>query len=225
MLPLIVRFRWVNMDVIFVSSMIHHLRVRKIISYDIACQWSKGLLTRIAKFPSHLQIPLPAGELKYVIPKLHWASHERINHSKFSLNFVPGAARTDGEGVERIWWGSQSAANSTKQMGPGGRQGYLEDVWGHSNWTKIINLGESTQYFPLRWHILIWERSVAELLRRRYILARKMAALQAAAFKDMSAGLLKENTVRWEADVSAWEADMSRPDPYIIIKTGKYSVQ
>ncbi len=137
------------MDYIFVSAMLRHLHVCKLISYDIACQWSKGLLDRIDKFPSHMRIPLPTGSIKYAIPKLHWHGHERKEHSKYSLNYIPGAARNDGEGVERIWWGSQSAANSTKQMGPGGRQGYLEDVWGYTNWTKIIGLGMSSFPFNL----------------------------------------------------------------------------
>ncbi len=135
--------RWVNMDYIFVNAMLRHLVVRKLVTYDIACQWSKGILGRIAKFPSHLHIPLPTDSIKYAIPKLHWSAHERKNHSQFSLNFIPGAARSDGEGVERRFWWIQPVANSTKLMGPGGRQGVLEDQWGYGNWRKIVDFGAS----------------------------------------------------------------------------------
>ncbi len=130
------------MDYIFISAMLHNLRIRKLVSYDIACQWSKGLLERVSKFPTHMRIPLPSGSIKYAIPKLHWHGHERKDHSKFSLNYIPGAARNDGEGVERNWWEAQPMANSTKTMGPGGRQGTLEDSWGYSNWRRVVQLGK-----------------------------------------------------------------------------------
>ncbi len=210
--------RWVNMDYVFVSAMLRHLRVRKLVSYDIACQWCKGLLDRIRDFPSHIQIPLPTGSIMYAIPKLHWASHERKNHSKFSMNYIPGAARTDGEGVERNWWEVQPAANSTKTMGPGGRQGTLEDHWGWLNWRKIVNFGESS---VLILHSCQCSCLVAESMRRRYMLARSMAATQSREYADMTNSLEKENVQKWEAEVTAWEADMSLPDPYHIVKTGE----
>ncbi len=63
------------MDYIFVCAMREYLVVNKLVSYDIACQWAGGLLERIAKFPSHIQIPIPEGSISYVIPKLHYGSH------------------------------------------------------------------------------------------------------------------------------------------------------
>ncbi len=135
-------YRYVNMDYIFVCAMREYLVVNKLVSYDIACQWAGGLLDRIAKFPSHIQIPIPEGSISYVIPKLHYGSHIREGHSPYSLNYRLGAARTDGEGIERRWWWIQPMASSTKVMGPGGRQGCLEDQWGYSNWRKIVDMGE-----------------------------------------------------------------------------------
>ena len=129
------------MDYIFVSAMLLCLVTRKIITYDIACQWSIHLLERISKFPDHLQINIPPGHLSYAIPKLHWHSHEREGHSQFSLNFKPGVGRTDGEGIERRWWWVQPVANAIKGMGPGYRQGVLEDQWGYANWRKLVDLG------------------------------------------------------------------------------------
>lgn len=130
------------MDFIFACAMRHFLRLGKLVTYDIACQWSINLVERIAKFPDHVYIPLPAGSIRYGIPKLHYHSHVTLDHSKFSLNFLLGAARGDGEGIERRWWWIQGSANSTKVMGPGQRQGVLEDQWAYANWRKIVDLGE-----------------------------------------------------------------------------------
>ncbi len=60
-------------------------------------------------------------------------------------------------------------------------------------------------------------------MRRRYLHARSMAAAQAIAFDDLTTSLLKENTDKWERQVTAWEADMTLADPYISVKTGKCS--
>ena len=130
------------MDYVFASSMLHHPSVHKHVSYDIACQWSKGLKDRLAVFPAHVRIEVP-DDTEHSIPKLHYHSHKQIDHSKFSMNYRPGAGRTDGEGIERRWWWIQPIATSTKMMGPGQRQGVLEDQWGYANWRKYVTLGES----------------------------------------------------------------------------------
>ena len=129
------------MDYIFVSAMLHHLVVNKLITYDIACQWSISLRERIAKFPEHLQVELPPEATVFGIPKLHYHSHKSQGHAPFSLNYRLGAGRLDGEGIERRWWWIQPIANSTKGMGPGQRQGVLEDQWGYANWRKYVLLG------------------------------------------------------------------------------------
>ena len=128
------------MDYVFASSMSHHRSVRKHISYDIACQWSKGLKDRLAEFPEHVRIEVP-DDTDYSIPKLHYHSHKQLDHSKHSMNYRPGVGRTDGEGIERRWWWIQPIATSTKMMGPGQRQGVLEDQWGYANWRKYVTIG------------------------------------------------------------------------------------
>lgn len=128
------------MDYVWICAMLHHLYVRKRVTYDIVCQWAIDLLARIAKFPPHLQIQIPEGSIAYAIPKLHYHSHRPEGHSKYSLNYQVGAGRLDGEGIERRWWWIQPIANSTKGMGPGKRQGVLEDQWGYANWRKTVKM-------------------------------------------------------------------------------------
>ncbi|KAI9069790.1 hypothetical protein FKP32DRAFT_1559042 [Trametes sanguinea] len=195
--------KYINMDYVFVSALREWLVLKKIVSYDIACQWSKSLVERIANLPSHIQIPVPEGSIMYVIPKLHYNSHQQLDHSKFSLNYRVGCARTDGEGIERHWWWLQPIANSTKVMGPGMRQGMLEDQWGYSNWRKTVDLGKS------------WT------LSSRLKEAVKEHREHAALFDALTAHLPAPQWSAWEEDVKAWEADPeNHDDPYVVVSQG-----
>ncbi|TFK81526.1 hypothetical protein K466DRAFT_501978 [Polyporus arcularius HHB13444] len=192
--------RYINMDYIFVSAMLHHLVVNKLITYDIACQWSKGLVERISKFPAHMQINLPEDATFFGIPKLHYHSHKSTGHSIFSLNYRLGAGRLDGEGIERRWWWIQPIANSTKVMGPGGRQGMLEDQWGYANWRKFV--------------MMPWT------LRDRLILAWAEYHEHKELFDSFTVSLIQMNIAQWKAAVEAWEKDQSLPDPYEVKISG-----
>lgn len=135
-------------------TLCHHRHVRKHICYDIACQWCKHLRERLAKPPDAVRTTLSDGSVVFSIPKLHWHSHKEGDHSKFSLNYRVGAARNDGEGSERRWWELQPIASSTKMMGPGQRQGVLEDHWGYANWRKLVTLGKCSPHSSsLHWLI------------------------------------------------------------------------
>ena len=112
-----------------------------VLSYDIVCQWAIYLAQRLAALPPHLQIELPTGnDLRYAIPKYHFNAHKTKNHNQYSLNLLR-VGRTDGEEVERNWSHHNQAATSTREMGPGSRQGTLEDHFGYANWRKCTELG------------------------------------------------------------------------------------
>ncbi|KAI9056575.1 hypothetical protein FKP32DRAFT_1616036 [Trametes sanguinea] len=193
--------RYVNMDYVFVSAMREYLIVNKVVSYDIACQWSKHLLERIANFPSHIQLNIPEGSITYVIPKLHFRSHIQQNHSPYSLNYRRGCARNDGEGIERRWWDIQPIASSTKVMGPGQRQGVLEDHWGYSNWRKLVDLP--------------WT------LRDRLKNALVAFQTQADQFNNLTMSLKAENIAQWTKQVEGWERNpWEVDDPYITVSSG-----
>ena len=132
------------MDLIFCSAMRHHDDVEKVNSYDITCQWLLNLAKRIHEYAPEYQVNLPsAALLRWAIGKLHWYSHKQEGHSRYSLNWIPGVGRSDGEGIERRWWDIQPIANSVKMMGPGARQAFLNDHWGYANWRKTVNLSKS----------------------------------------------------------------------------------
>ena len=129
------------MDYVFLSSLIGAMVAWIFVSYDIACQWSKNLPSRIPKFPSWMQLDLLCILLRFGVPKFHLAAHGESCRSNFSLHFQQFWARTDGEGIERGWAHMNPVAMSTREMGPGFRHDTIDDHWSAWNWYIILNLG------------------------------------------------------------------------------------
>jgi hypothetical protein len=130
------------MDYIFTSVLGHHdPSLHKVVSYDITCQWIKHLLERLSKLPSAIRPTV--GSFEVVIPKLHVHSHNPPCPTDYSFNYLQGAGRTDGEGIEQVHSMSGPMSASTKQMGPGYRHDYMDAHWLFWNWQKIIGMGKS----------------------------------------------------------------------------------
>ena len=119
------------------------LDVPLVLSYDIICQWliNRDKRWSADSFPSHLRIDLPTNSVRYVIPKYHFNGHREDDHNRFSLNFMKGVGRTDGEEVERGWAKFNGIAGSTREMGPGSREETLEDHFEFNNVEKYLTLG------------------------------------------------------------------------------------
>lgn len=79
----------------------------------------------------------------FVIPKFHLYGHGSSCQTKYSLNYLPYSAETDGEDPERWWAHINPVSMSTKIMGPGSRQDTLDDHAASWNWRKIVDLGTS----------------------------------------------------------------------------------
>jgi hypothetical protein len=130
------------MDYIFASMMKYvNPNIHKVLSYDIVCQWSRHLQDRLKALPSHIQLTIPDGHLRYAIPKLHIVSHKLHCQLNYLLNFLSGIRWTNGEGIECSWAGMNPVANSTKEMGPGSRHDMLDDHWSFWNWQKVVAMG------------------------------------------------------------------------------------
>ncbi|KAJ7898154.1 hypothetical protein B0H14DRAFT_3080805 [Mycena olivaceomarginata] len=186
--------RFANMDYIFGSILRHKdPRLRKIISYDIVCQWWKFLLERMANLPPLVRITIILRLFRFVIPKMHIHAHTLDCQVKFSLNLVPGSGQTDGEGIERPWASIGAIASSTQVSGPGARHDALDDHWNFWNWLKTIGL--------------------PAILRRRLDAAKKEAASQRVAFETFT--LQQADRVqRWKQMVEEFEADATKKNPY-----------
>ncbi|KAJ7894472.1 hypothetical protein B0H14DRAFT_3426880 [Mycena olivaceomarginata] len=160
--------RYANMDWIFACILLHiDPRLRKIISYDIVCQWWKNLRNRLKSLPPRIRLVLVMALLRFVIPKMHIKGHLPECQTTYSLNYVPGSGQTCGEGIERPWAHIGGVGPSTREMGPGSWEDTLNGHWGSWNWQKIVGLGER--------------------LRTRWDHAKTEYADQLEAFTDFSA--------------------------------------
>ncbi|KAJ7795036.1 hypothetical protein B0H14DRAFT_2532632 [Mycena olivaceomarginata] len=195
--------RFANMDYIFGSILRHKdPRVRKLISYDIVCQWWLYLVTRLQKLPVLVRITIILQMFRFVIPKMHIHAHTLACQVKFSLNLVPGSGQTDGEGIERPWSNIGAIATSTRVSGPGARHDMLDDHWNFWNWMKTIGL--------------------PALLRRRLDNARKEQVRQREAFEMFTIQQAKRVPAlpAWKQMVQEFEADDTKKNPYEVKITG-----
>ncbi|KAJ7642666.1 hypothetical protein DFH06DRAFT_1137218 [Mycena polygramma] len=192
--------RFANMDYIFGSIMRHKdPRLRKIILYDIVCQWWLYLFDRLSKLPPLVRLHVILKLCRFVIPKMHIHAHTLACQVKFSLNLVPGSGQTDGEGIERPWASIGAIATSTRVSGPGARHDALDDHWNFWNWLKTIGL--------------------ASILRRRLDAARKEQVSQRQAFEAFSIQQA-QNVPAWKEMVETFEQDGTKPNPYEMKITG-----
>ncbi|KAI0061558.1 hypothetical protein BV25DRAFT_1916905 [Artomyces pyxidatus] len=190
--------RYCNMDYIFLSSLVGVANKALLVSYDIACQWSKNLMSRARELP----FSLPA-VIDFVVPKFHLPAHRESCHAPYGLQFKTGAGQTDGEAPERNWADMNGAAASTKEMGPGARHDTLDDHCGHSNWRKFVGMGS--------------------LLRRRLTVAIKEAGEQSEIYTDFTNALTTDHPAtmaQWQQEITDWEEHPEgRPNPYHRPKT------
>lgn len=186
--------RYCNMDFIVLSAVSGTPVQSLMVIYDIACQWKVNFAKHMVELPPHLHIPSSV-TLDFAIPKCHCPAHQTECQTPHSLNLKPGAGRTDGEGIERDWSMINPAANSTKEMAPGTRHDTLDDLFGYHNWQKTVGLGES--------------------LRRKYFLAVVESRHHRVLHEEYSETIGNDITSQWTQMVVEWEADKTKPNPYI----------
>ncbi|KAF8814361.1 hypothetical protein BYT27DRAFT_7219865 [Phlegmacium glaucopus] len=185
--------RYVNMDYFFLSSLKSNIPERLVVSYDIACQWSRNLPSRCGLYPPN---PISSGEIDvtYLVPKFHLPAHVAKCQIDYSFNLVPGVGRTDGEAPERGWAAANGVAMSTKEMGPGSRRDTLDDHFGDYNWRKITH--------------------IAETFSRKSLEAIKAREEHVEAFLEFDAALPMALTTAWTKLCWTWEADRSQENPF-----------
>ena len=189
------------MDYALLSTLEGRTYSRLVLSYDIACQWSKNFATRIPDFPRRFHFDPESITFETVIPKFHIYAHGRNCQTTWLLNYRPHMARTDGEGVEREWSHINPVALSTRLMGPGTRHDTLDDHWGAWNWRKLVGLGRHLE-FKLKEALV-------------------MSSRHRAAFKALSTTFPAETVKEWTEMLERWLVDPSEPDPFEEVTIGK----
>jgi hypothetical protein len=185
--------RYMNMDYMFFSALQHVTAPFKLVSYDIACQWSKNLPRRALAAPHGLKLEID-NTTRYAIPKFHAPAHGPQCQSKYSLNFLRDVGRTYGEGVESIWAHLNGTAVSTREMSPAFRHETLNAHFSAWNWSKILGLGT---YFSMK---------LDE--------AKKQAGIQDEALQDFEEALAPEHVAEWAEWVNDWDNGLTRSDPF-----------
>lgn len=64
---------------------------------------------------------------------------------KFSFNWLPGVAMTDGEAPERIWAILNGLASRTQEMSSGHRHDIINDFYGDWNVRRVHGIGLSLE--------------------------------------------------------------------------------
>ncbi|KAJ7169179.1 hypothetical protein C8R43DRAFT_1121071 [Mycena crocata] len=188
--------RYANMDYILMSALAGFDLMEITVSYDIACQWRKRLEERLQKLPEDLRLNIKHILFQCGLPVWHASSHESDCTNRNSLSFKPGVAKSDGEGIERLWAQLNACAFHTKTMGIGNRADTLEDKIDFINFSK--NLGE------------------ANILRRKLLVAVPERERQIAAFKEVNKSIPPKQRAEWQSEINAFLDDDTLPNPYVV---------
>ena len=124
------------MDFILASAL-RRVRVSSLhVYYDIICQYTRKLNTRMLVVPEKSFIRVGAVKLlhdinvSFGIPKFHNPGHLVICQLWYNLAYLRLTGQTDGEASERAWAGLNPAASSLREMGPGGMNDVMDDMAG-----------------------------------------------------------------------------------------------
>ncbi|KII87217.1 hypothetical protein PLICRDRAFT_112660, partial [Plicaturopsis crispa FD-325 SS-3] len=187
--------RYVNMDYCVLSTLQNHGLRRIVLSYDIACQWSRNLRARMRDFPSYMQLADNNSlELVFLVPAFHLPAHKVECHSDYSHNLTKGIGHTEGEAPEREWDDLDKIASSVKEMGPGSFDDKVNHHVGYHNWKKVTSIGPSLL------------RKMKESVPER--------GDHVWAFTQLSANMPPDAVKTWTEMVEAWEADNTRQNPF-----------
>ncbi|KAL0567046.1 hypothetical protein V5O48_014951 [Marasmius crinis-equi] len=172
-------------------------RLKRVLSYDICCQYHKRFFARLEDIPDSVRIEIDPDRWDFAVPKLHIKGHGRACQENFALHLLPGAGQTDGEGIERQWASLGPIGVSTREMGPGNRRETIDDHLSNWNWQKIISLGF--------------------VLRKRRQEARLQVQVQGDFFREFC-DAQEVNVGEWSTMVHDWETrahgDTSTVNPY-----------
>ena len=111
-----------------------------LVMYDIMCQYGIHLKERVDRSPE-LSIS-DSLELHTGIGLFHIHGHQDSCLPHFSPSYIPGAKQIDGEIIETLWAPLNNISRSIRGMSLAHRQEVLDAHMNHSNWKKMVWIGE-----------------------------------------------------------------------------------
>ncbi|VDC05902.1 unnamed protein product [Peniophora sp. CBMAI 1063] len=143
--------RYCTMDFI-IASTLRRVHVSNLnLYYDIVCQFTRNLHTRMLSVESKSFIYVGSQKIlhhlhiTFGIPKFHNPGHMISCQLWFNISYIVGAGNTDGEASERAWAGLNPASSSFREMGPGTMRDTMDFFAAAWNWRKTINMGSSLE--------------------------------------------------------------------------------
>ncbi|KZV64562.1 hypothetical protein PENSPDRAFT_563932, partial [Peniophora sp. CONT] len=202
--------RYVSVDYAFCSAMKHSRAPSVMVTYDIACQWHKKLKDRLEKIPEQREVYTGAmamvelivkDQTVFCVPKFHLYAHRVLCQVSYAIGWTIGTGALDGEGPERCWSGTNGAASSLREMGPGTMHDTMDDICGAWNWAKVCGIG---------WVGL----SLSERMWRAVLEGRTQSAIF-TEFTDALKSEEPEAVEKWMKKVELWEAKPAKhKNPY-----------
>ena len=133
--------RHINMDYSICHGLSYNSKgLNALLSYDIACQWSKHFRERTSTNKYLPQVNHDG--LTFAVGKFHLSAHIPTCFPRFSLNFIHGAGQQDGEILETLWAEFNKISKSARTMSKAHRAEVYDDHMRHSNWEKMDRMGE-----------------------------------------------------------------------------------
>ena len=108
--------------------------------YDINCQYSQHLKTRIQRNP-HLEIPSHVG-IQHGIGLFHVHGHKDDCLYRWATSYIPGAGVVDGEILETLWAVLNTVSASTRTASLTHQTEVLDEHMNDSNFKKLLHIGE-----------------------------------------------------------------------------------
>jgi hypothetical protein len=118
-----------------------------LISYDVMCQWSVHMMSRLARSP-HLKLPDDL-ELRLAIGLFHIHGHRDTCLARYSPSFIEGGRQIDGETIETLWAPLNEISRSTRGMSTSHRREVIDDHMNDSNWKKLVGVGKLSPINPV----------------------------------------------------------------------------
>jgi len=151
--------------------------------------------------------------LQFFIPKLHIYGHGEKCQYKYSFNYRKWSARTDREDPKWFWSHINPASLSIREMTPGAWFNALDSHAAHWNWHKIVRFGMSL-LCNIQVQTDIYIQSIDSSLLSRLLEGLKESTLHRAFFNNLSSSIDSKTLEKWEANITAWEDDESKPNPF-----------
>ncbi|EEB95561.1 hypothetical protein MPER_05450, partial [Moniliophthora perniciosa FA553] len=133
--------RYINMDCIFLLSLLGCGLHILFVTYDIACQWSLKFYDRMKERPKEWHLPSQM-KVTFKVPKFHLPAHIEKCHAPYALEYTEGVGEVDGEAPERNWSELNCSARSLSMMAAGARFDTTDDICNDWNFEKTIDLGK-----------------------------------------------------------------------------------